>query len=214
MGCLPGRIGSDCSQECTNGRYGQNCIDSCSDRKCAGNSPCDHIRGACVSGCAPGWMGEDCRGVCDSQHYGANCDKACASRHCRGSSSCNSARDCDIGCETGWTLNNCTDDHTRHRNHPQPMHRTLEMTNHRTVMMLALKLGYMTVSMLNLHMTPRSQERHIAPLSLATQIQKPMPQHHVICPNLPEHKCMKTLTTHLVKWMVHTVSKGNIIDFM
>ncbi|XP_046558980.1 multiple epidermal growth factor-like domains protein 10 isoform X4 [Haliotis rubra] len=62
MGCLPGRIGSDCSQECTNGRYGQNCIDSCSDRKCAGNSPCDHIRGACVSGCAPGWMGEDCRG--------------------------------------------------------------------------------------------------------------------------------------------------------
>ncbi|XP_071088256.1 protein draper-like [Haliotis cracherodii] len=106
-GCETGWTLNDCT-ECSNRTYGQNCSETCSERKCAGDSSCDHVIGKCVSECVSGWMGEDCKKECDSQHYGPNCIKTCASRHCEGNSSCNSTGDCDMGCETGWTLDDCT----------------------------------------------------------------------------------------------------------
>ncbi|XP_048243461.1 receptor-type tyrosine-protein phosphatase epsilon-like [Haliotis rufescens] len=107
-GCLPGWTEVDCKQECSPGTYGQNCSLLCTDRNCAGNSSCDHVTGKCVTRCKTGWMGIDCIQACEPHRYGPNCDKACASRHCVGNSSCNSTGGCDSGCETGWTLNDCT----------------------------------------------------------------------------------------------------------
>ncbi|XP_071088253.1 receptor-type tyrosine-protein phosphatase epsilon-like isoform X3 [Haliotis cracherodii] len=107
-GCLPGWTEVDCKQECSLGTYGQNCSLLCTDRNCAGNSSCDHVTGKCVTRCKPGWMGIDCVEACETHRYGPNCDKACASRHCVGNSSCNTTGHCETGCETGWTLDDCT----------------------------------------------------------------------------------------------------------
>ncbi|XP_048243321.1 uncharacterized protein LOC124147527 isoform X2 [Haliotis rufescens] len=94
---------------CSNGRYGQNCSNACTDRKCAGDSPCDHVRGTCVSGCEPGWMGQDCIGACSEGSYGQNCSNACTKRKCAGDSPCDHVRGtCVSGCEPGWMGQDCT----------------------------------------------------------------------------------------------------------
>ncbi|XP_071087460.1 uncharacterized protein [Haliotis cracherodii] len=93
---------------CSNDSYGQNCSHSCTDRKCAGDSPCDHIRGTCVSGCAPGWMGEDCREACSNGSYGQNCSHSCTDRKCAGDSPCDHINGtCVLGCEPGWMGSDC-----------------------------------------------------------------------------------------------------------
>ncbi|XP_048243456.1 uncharacterized protein LOC124125203 isoform X2 [Haliotis rufescens] len=107
-GCLPGWTEVDCKHECSLGTYGQNCSRQCTERNCAGNSSCDHVTGKCVTRCKPGWMGIDCIQACEPHRYGPNCDKTCAFRQCVGNSSCNTTGGCDSGCETGWTLDDCT----------------------------------------------------------------------------------------------------------
>ncbi|XP_048243328.1 protein draper-like isoform X3 [Haliotis rufescens] len=93
---------------CSNGSYGQNCNNSCIERRCAGDSPCDHVRGTCISGCEAGWMGEDCRQACSSGSYGQNCGNYCTDRNCAGDSPCDHVRGtCVSGCEPGWMGEDC-----------------------------------------------------------------------------------------------------------
>ncbi|XP_048243464.1 receptor-type tyrosine-protein phosphatase kappa-like [Haliotis rufescens] len=94
---------------CSIGSYGQNCS-SCTDRKCAGDSPCDQARGTCVSGCEPGWMSEDCTEACSSGSYGQNCSNYCTDRKCAGDSPCDHIRGtCVSGCEPGWIGEDCSE---------------------------------------------------------------------------------------------------------
>ncbi|XP_048244185.1 uncharacterized protein LOC124125214 [Haliotis rufescens] len=95
---------------CSNGIYGQKCSNYCTDRKCEGGSPCDHVRGTCVSGCEPGWIDEDCRGACSSGSYGQNCSNSCADRKCTGDSPCDHiSGTCVSGCEPGWIGEDCSE---------------------------------------------------------------------------------------------------------
>ncbi|XP_071088038.1 protein draper-like [Haliotis cracherodii] len=93
---------------CSSGSYGQKCSNACTDRKCAGDSPCDHVRGTCVAGCEPGWMGEDCREACSTGSYGQSCGNYCTDRKCAGDSPCDHVRGtCVSGCAPGWMSEDC-----------------------------------------------------------------------------------------------------------
>ncbi|XP_046374173.2 protein draper-like isoform X1 [Haliotis rufescens] len=93
---------------CSNGNYGRQCSNSCIERRCAGDSQCDHVRGTCISGCEAGWIGEDCRQACSIGSYGQNCSNSCTDRRCTGDSPCDHIRGtCVSGCEPGWMGEDC-----------------------------------------------------------------------------------------------------------
>ncbi|XP_078485810.1 uncharacterized protein LOC101241983 [Ciona intestinalis] len=72
--CAAGFSGLECNNGCVNGKYGADCLQEC---HCKRPDLCNRFTGSCTMGCGRGWKGSSCQTPCEPGTWGENCINQC-----------------------------------------------------------------------------------------------------------------------------------------